>query len=128
MASGNKMWYAYIRGQYVGNSYGKTKREAIDRSGRMGKEPGIVWRSRRKEKNPVVQLPKQWTNAQVRVNPQGKVQVKIAANKVSGAEYWMRRSEEPGLTPSQRATMRMQAMRMGAKIGMKSPTKRRRKR
>ena len=32
--------------------------------------------------NPKVQLPKKWTNAQVRVNPQGKVQVKIAKNKV----------------------------------------------
>lgn len=33
-------------------------------------------------KNPKVSLPKQWTSAQVRVNPQGKVQVKIAKNKV----------------------------------------------
>ncbi len=33
-------------------------------------------------KNPKVQLPKTWTTAQVRVNPQGKVQIKIAPNKV----------------------------------------------
>ncbi len=30
-----------------------------------------------------VQLPKQWTTAKVRVNPQGKVQVKIAPAKVT---------------------------------------------
>lgn len=30
-----------------------------------------------------VQLPKQWTVAKVRVNPQGKVQVKIAPSKVT---------------------------------------------
>ncbi len=29
-----------------------------------------------------VTFPKEWTLAKVRVNPQGKVQVKIAANKV----------------------------------------------
>lgn len=38
-------------------------------------------------KNPKVSLPKQWTNAQVRVNPQGKVQVKIAKNKVTNPDY-----------------------------------------
>ena len=37
-------------------------------------------------KNPKISLPKQWTNAQVRVNPQGKVQVKIAKNKVLTSE------------------------------------------
>ena len=38
-------------------------------------------------KNPKVQLPKQWTTAQVRVNPQGKVQVKIAKNKIQNPNY-----------------------------------------
>lgn len=33
--------------------------------------------------NSKISLPKQWTTAQVRVNPQGKVQVKIAKNKVT---------------------------------------------
>lgn len=38
-----------------------------------------------KKKNPrsvKVRFPKEWTLAKVRVNPQGRVQVKIAASKV----------------------------------------------
>lgn len=38
------------------------------------------------KKNPKVQLPKQWTTAQVRVNPQGKVQIKINPAKVTNPE------------------------------------------
>lgn len=43
-----------------------------------------------RKKNPSVQLPKNWTTAQVRVNPQGKVQVKISPNKVRQNSHGMR--------------------------------------
>lgn len=42
---------------------------------------GHHWSIKTSSKNPTALLPKQWTAAKVRVNPQGKVQVKIAANK-----------------------------------------------
>lgn len=38
------------------------------------------------KKNPKVQLPKQWTTAQVRVNPAGKVQIKINPSRVRMTE------------------------------------------
>ncbi len=36
-----------------------------------------------KKRNAKMTLPKQWTTAKVRVNPRGKVQIKIAPGKVT---------------------------------------------
>lgn len=74
-------WHAYSNetGRHLGGPY-RTRKAAKDDWGRdVHVHKGKV----KTLKNPKMSLPKQWTAAQVRVNPQGKVQVKIAANKVT---------------------------------------------